>query len=230
MITWQVHGRIQSGKAIEPFYLEAETKAFTAGSQPLAPREFVGVATDGDWAVRRPLVAKNGEAYEIARFSSVSDHLSYLTHSGINSIATTRLTEGDVRLLLKPDPLCGLESTAEKGKVLGIEVLKVVRKQSSEDADNERTFESWLAPSLGCYALKTTVWQNGTVEMTTQVKWIKRAAPPSAFFRIPSGYTEMGPRQVFVALQKKYGLPDANPDLIDKYETRYRERQKMGLQ
>jgi hypothetical protein len=229
LIAWQVQARMTLRTSVQPFVLETETRQLKAGHDLPVTKELSGVGADGSRFVRRPYVAENGDAYEVRQVTQVRDYATYTTHSAIRSITTLPLTAIDIEHLLDADPLCGLDASAEKSQILGIEVLKKSRAPKVDDADNEQTYELWIAPSLACTILRSKVWQYGEVIRTTETNWVRWEAPPSEFFDKPAGYAEMAPSQVVAALLKRYGGVELDSSVTAKWDERYLRRRSGSL-
>lgn len=225
-IVLQVQSRVQNIKQVEPFFLEVTSKSLIASSTAPIVRELTGVREDGSTFVRRFFVGSDGTEQEVTRVTLVKERKTVAINPAVNSTTTSSLTDRDIESIRRMDPYCGVGSPAERSQILGYAVVKNARARTENDADNEEHWETWVAPEFGCFPLKTVLSQNGTVKQITEVKWIRKEAPPKEYFDMPADYSEMKPSQVMEALTRKFGGQPFDKERFAKMDQVYLSRQE----
>lgn len=109
--------------------------------------------------------------------------------------------------------------------VLVRETEEIQGTPTSPGAGVRATDDRWLAPALGCLALRERyAWGSGPGNLTTAVS-ITRGEPPASLFRVPAGYVERSPAQTAALWEAKFpGHQFAPPATVAQWDRRYYAR------
>ena len=129
------------------------------------------------------------------------------------STTTYHLTPTDVKQTDCAKWYPGLSSGSAllgREQILGREVLHVkVDTRTRNNGQDGIYRESWIAPALGCIALKevTSMYDQAKVKayQVTEVESIKEGEPDAKLFNIPGNYTERPPSAVFQENARRTG-------------------------
>ncbi len=152
------------------------------------------------------------------------------------SITTIPLSTDMVKHYSKQPQCKGLADPAET--ILGYETVKVVKHYSGGPAETVR-IESWLAPALDCFELKT-VYSHGSADPssffavnTREAIQVTLGEPEAGLFEKPTGYIERAPSARTREFYRRYpelgsSCPDClknnDRDADEKYYSRQTDR------
>lgn len=114
------------------------------------------------------------------------------------SVTTYPLDDRTVGYYAMPRTLCTKEPGAERGKLLGYDVVKVTRELKLATGEVMR-IENWQAPALNCFTLAEAATKGPAdgpqLRTTKEVVAIFEGDPSPSLFETPTGYTERSPSQ-----------------------------------
>ncbi len=180
----------------------------------------VAFRSDGSWVEWRQRV--NGKPVDLRAVVDVQAGKRTVIDGKTKSITTYDLPERRLRGMLEnrrgtcDKPLRG--SVIEPWhkvpeKISGFEVEKAVveaKLPPGLEIGEKKRVEIWRAPALGCAELRvvtSTIDSDGKVVVTTRREFtaITPGEPASSYFKIPSGYTERSPGEVFAEAARLEG-------------------------
>ncbi|MGH9431354.1 MAG: hypothetical protein ACRD3T_07410 [Terriglobia bacterium] len=145
------------------------------------------------------------------------------------STTTYQLTKDEVARLRSP-AACSAQNT-EHRVILGFDTIKSIK--TFTNGEGEIRGESWLAPALDCYALRSTEVlskKDGTTRRNEmEATSVVTGEPDARLFEIPSGYTERSPSEVFAEAVhrgvEQRNVRSATADALDEaYQSRRGDR------
>jgi hypothetical protein len=114
------------------------------------------------------------------------------------STTTYRIEPGAAQRAHNPETC---SETGGRATILGFETFRVQRDLATTQAGKVFRRESWVAPALGCFALRwvDTETHGGALVSRTvgEAVSVLTGAPDAALFRAPEGFTERPPSGVF---------------------------------
>ena len=208
-VVYSVHSQI-SPKPLRPFFVQSTMSTPRAGSP--YPETFMkgyAVRSDGSWV----LITYGNRAGIQSHIRDIYDVVSNV-HTTIEdlskSIQTRAMSESESSVKrVSAAVSCGGKAAAQ---MLDFDVEYKEEKGSVDyGAEGPGTFviKRWLAPDIGCFALKKETVsirdKDGTVIVDTTDQAISVAFQPvDQFFLIPTDYTERTPGEVFLELSRLY--------------------------
>jgi hypothetical protein len=134
------------------------------------------------------------------------------------SVTTYPLWASQIAALRRLTSDCGLGANAESSTILG---EKVFEKVTPSPLPDRRRLEEWVAPRLGCLALRerTLVPQSSggdTVLSWKEAVFLTFKDPDPALFQVPA-WPERRPSEVFAEYSRRFPSDAVTPNpLVDK--------------
>ena len=218
-----------SSKPLPSFYVQSTMSTPQANSP--YPETFVNgyaVRPDGS-SVEIGYVKVAGRQSHIRDIYDVVNNVHTTIEELSKSIQTRAMPESESRFKrVSAIVSCG---GAAAGQMLDFDV-EYKEEKGSVDYDTGGSVTSmvkrWLAPDLGCFALKKeTIWtrdKDGTliVDTTDQAISVK-FQPVDTFFLVPTDYTERSPGETFLELNRLYPNDFPLPENTTEIDQIYRE-------
>ena len=214
-------------KPLASFYVQSTMSTPQANSAyPKTSVKGYAVRSDGS-SVPIGFVNVTGRQSHIRDIYDVVSNIHTTIEELSKSIQTRAMSQSESSLKrVSAAVSCG---GAAAGKMLDFDVEYKEEKSSvAYDTDGSVTsiIKWWLAPDLGCFALKKeTIWtrdKDGTliVDTTDQAISVK-LQPVDQFFLVPTDYTERSPGETFLELNRLYPndfpLPESTKDIDQIY-------------
>jgi hypothetical protein len=213
-VAYAVHSQI-SPKPLPSFLVQSTMSSPKAGSPyPEISAKGFAVRSDGSWV----LITYGNRAGLVSHIRDIYDVVNNI-HTTIEdlskSIQTRAMSESESSIKrVSASTSCGGSAA---GQMLDLKVEYKQEKGAVDygtDGPVTSIINRWLAPDLGCFALKKeTIWtreRDGVVLVDTTDQAISVSFQTvDQFFDIPAGYTERTPGEVFLELSRLY--PDQFP-------------------
>lgn len=179
---------------------------YPSGKFVAAMRFTFGMKSDGSYAQTRMVTSPDGRAVEVKFVVDVPLRRRIAVDHITNSITTTYLPAHYADFLGNPDSSCSTSPVADPPLLLGYEVRRVVEKNLRPGGEVHQQ-ERWLAPALGCMALREKRWMakyGGPLVLVfdKEVTSLTLGEPPAALFEIPAGLVERSPQAVLNEFQR----------------------------
>ena len=218
-----------SPKPLQSFYVQSTMSTPQANSP--YPRTWVrgyAVRTDGS-LVEIEYVNVGGRQSHIRDIYDVVKNVHTTIEELSKSIQTRAMSESEsLHKRVSAALSCG---GAAVGRILDFDV-EYKEEKYSVDSDTNGSVTSvvkyWLAPRLGCFALKKeTIWirdEDGTVIVDTTHQAISvKLQSVDQFFLVPADYTERSPGETYLQLNRLYPKGFSPPENTAAIDQVYRE-------
>ncbi len=187
-----------------------------SGTVQRAQNFFYAIRSDGS-TVRGRSLSKPGNrgATEQRSIVNLSTAEEIVVDGLTQSITTIPLSKKLVEEFSRPG-CTGRGESANRDTILGYEVIEVV----DYSADRETRAERWLAPSLGCLALKTAYSHRTPESGSYRVVNVREALevrvgePAASLFEKPSGYVERAPSARRSEYYRRYPAKSPCPECV----------------
>lgn len=223
--TTLTHAQTYSNGALPPMTFEVVTRDFspTDGTALGTERSLRAIRGDGSTAEIRNQNAGGEGRIEVRLIEDAQSRRRAMLMMETRTVTSMPLP-ADAGVGVRPAAKwnCGLEDGAIRREVDGYPAIQDVRQPASSGL--AVSSERWLAPDLGCIAVRTT-WKVGdTIVKTEQVENIRRGEPDASLFVIPDGFEEVPPAEATRRLLARTGRPaGSGGDLMALVEQRYHE-------
>jgi hypothetical protein len=233
LFAWSAHGKMQGGKdKRNAFTYEMAVTYFANGVPTRSERVVRAVRKDGSFAVVTQLRAPNGEAFERHEIMDLEALRRSISYTGVDVVTTAPIPEKTAaRLRADKGSRCGLEKGSKTSRIHGYDVIRYGLKTAPVPAEEALDVEAWLAPALGCEALRTTWIKGGKVVLSREVERIEIGDPPTALFQTQTRFAEVSPGRAAIQLAEDLGVGVAAPlgPIEQKIDDEYfRRRQEAG--
>lgn len=223
-VAYSVHSQI-SPMPLRSFFIQSTTSTPQASSP--YPEIFVkgyAVRPDGSW-VLITYGSLAGIQSRIRDIYDVTNNIHTTIEDLSKSIQTRAMSESESSIKrVSAAVSCGGKAA---GQMLELNVEYKEEKGSVDygtDGPVTSIIKRWLAPDIGCFALKKeTIWtrdKDGTALVDTTDQAISITFQPvDQFFLIPTNYIERTPGEVFLELSRLYSnqfLPPGDTSAIDE--------------
>lgn len=209
-LTWVAATRAQSTAFIVQY---------TFSKNALPTGTVVARRSDGSRSESFIRTAPNGKQYNQRIIWDVGREARIVLEAITESVTTYPLRASQVAALRRLTSDCGTGADAEQSTILGEKVLKKITPTPLPD---HRRLEEWVAPRLGCIALRdrTLIPQGSTggdeVLMWKEAIFLSSKEPDAALFQIPA-WPERRPSEVFAEYSRKFPGDAVPPNpLVDK--------------
>lgn len=227
VVAYSVHSQF-TPKPLRSFFAQGTMSTPQAGSP--YPKTFVkgyAVRSDGSWV----LITYGNQAGKQSHIRDIYDVVNNV-HTTIEdlskSIQTRAMSESESSVKrVSAAVSCGGKAA---GQMLDFDVEYKEEKGSVDygtDGPVTSVIKRWLAPDIGCFALKKeTIWtrdQDGSLVVdTTDQATSVTFQPVDQFFLIPTDYTERTPGEVFLELSRLYPNQFPPPGITADIDEVYR--------
>ena len=202
---------------------------YPSGEGPL--RSFVAVRSNGDSVKGQFLPRPDGKEYLIRSLSLRSEHKWVSILSDIKATQTTGMPANQGVNHDDPSTSCAtpvIGRTTFTRTIVGSDVIlshPVVRLQWQIKGD---VMDSWEAPQLGCFVLKTVLTRNGALVVNKEAVSITAGEPDPGLFMVPADYTEMPPSAADAVFAAKF-LNGDSPEFVRQTQVRRDSTYSKGL-
>ncbi len=218
----------QSGSTapIKPFVARKHIDFFpsTSTTPPQATDIVYARRSDGSYMRSFSTTAPNGESGRAVEISDLRRRQFSFLEPFTKSVATYHLTDSAIDKRRAEQNECEEPAGDMKGSkavMLGHDVRGMVRRTDAE------TTERWVAPDLGCFALRASITFPQGARNEERVLALMEQEPPPELFQIPSDYTERSPAEIEVLYGARYpGHALWGKKMVEVLEERYKNHRK----
>jgi hypothetical protein len=221
---------------VKPFIAKRREASYPPGpnAQPKVLVRNLARRSDGSTVERYEVASPSGEFGEVIDGSDLRIGKGFVLEPFTRSLTTFYLSDREIGQRRAAQDACGESEvrtalsaaprTSEpRPAVLGFDLVRVdYAPPSSRRVEIVR----WVAPSLGCLALRETQSFPATGgHNDLEIVGLNQAEPPDSAFDIPDGYVERSPAEVEAAYSAKYGKPYYGQPAVAAIDKRYHDHQ-----
>jgi hypothetical protein len=198
-----------------------------SGAEEMRDTRVEVFRSDGSYAVsqKRDINAGEGRSADTVEMLQVLDRQSDVFFTAFPEVSMISSVPGKTAASpVRPgNPSCGdtteaasVDPSPNPATILGYRVVKRTREISIDDSYVR--VESWLAPELGCYALRESGTRaDGRVKRSEEVISVTPGVADEAAFAMPKDFKEVPPSEAFRALEALRGrIPSSISGGVDE--------------
>ncbi len=233
LITWRLHAQTQTAAFVA---LRRETIYKIPSNEPyIVQNSEFSRKTDGSEVAIRTNVLPSGEVTAHKIIVDAATRTRSVVDTATESVTTYASSEY-VSGVLQQLSACTADASAQRSdNILGYETLKTLKESSLPHNGHKIKVEKWVAPTLGCFALRQKTYlvdSHGMEALSNYVEVlsVKEGDPPISNFAIPTTFTERSPSAVMTEFARRH--PDAADSLnapsthLEKRDEAYYLQQK----
>ena len=163
---------------------------------------------DGSWAEMTTTDNPSGEVLELRTFWDVSSDREVTLEPTTKSVMTYFLTPQEMHTKVEDSLTCppAVKSpTAQHQRILGYDAVNATEEDPG--SRHNQYFVAWVAPELGCYALRRSETRSDGPHNEFEATSITEGEPPAWMFQVPADYVERSPSELSAEWAARFGQP-----------------------